>query len=358
MKIIAITMVKNEQDIIEPFVRHNLQYVDRVYVLDHFSNDQTPVLLNRMRDEGLAVLPLHADQRLRAGAYLQSEIMTQLFVYVHDREKQGGYLFLDADEFLDHPDGRRGLEWEFESVNHSEIIYVPWRTHVIPVDAAESYLLDPPRSFTHRRAHENPEIFKAMLRIDANRRTPKLGVAQGNHETISRSTLAGSAVKRVLGLKSYRNLPGSKSRKLALRHYPVRSSEQIFQKAVLGWLSTLQKYPSARAQQINSQWRVIFDELLSMESIDIRRLHEVSVSYAQTGNDCDVIYDDSIQFEYNRKYKMQTIPQFTLVLQELERRAIAQGYIANSFWGQFSKMLTRLRSRLQPNTARFMDNSG
>jgi len=355
MKTIAIAMVKNEQDIIEPFVRHNLKYIDRIYVLDHFSNDQTATLLQKMRSEGLAVVPMQAKGHLHAGAYLQSEIMTQLFSLVHEREKHGCYIFLDADEFLDHRDGRLGLEREFESVGHAEVVYVPWRTHVVPADATPGYFADPPRSFTSRRAHENPEIFKAMLKIVENHRLPNIEIAQGNHNIVARSNSVSSVVNRALGFKSYRVLRGSKSLELVIRHYPVRSGEQVFQKAVLGWLSILQKYPSAREKNINSQWRVIFDELLNNQPIDTCRLHEISVSYAQDFNDCDVIYDNSAHYNYTRRYGMNRNFQITLILKELERRAIAQGHVTNSFLNRITKRIVRFWAGHKARAVQFSD---
>ena len=41
MKIIAITMVKNEMDVIESFVRHTLTFADELIVCEHRSSDAT-----------------------------------------------------------------------------------------------------------------------------------------------------------------------------------------------------------------------------------------------------------------------------------------------------------------------------
>ncbi|MDE2446855.1 MAG: glycosyltransferase family 2 protein, partial [Alphaproteobacteria bacterium] len=44
----AISMVRNEQDIIEPFVRHNSALVDLLFVLDNCSTDHTRQILREL----------------------------------------------------------------------------------------------------------------------------------------------------------------------------------------------------------------------------------------------------------------------------------------------------------------------
>jgi hypothetical protein len=41
MRVVGITMVKNEADIIEAFVRHNLRFLDALVVVEHASADGT-----------------------------------------------------------------------------------------------------------------------------------------------------------------------------------------------------------------------------------------------------------------------------------------------------------------------------
>ena len=55
MKIVAISGVRNEADIIEPFVRHTLAYCDTLIVLDHGSTDATFEILKKLQQEGLSL---------------------------------------------------------------------------------------------------------------------------------------------------------------------------------------------------------------------------------------------------------------------------------------------------------------
>lgn len=73
-KIISISMVKNEADVIESFVRHTMSFVDMMLVADHSSTDKTPEILRRLREEGL---PLFV-RRIYAAGYVQFETMNAL----------------------------------------------------------------------------------------------------------------------------------------------------------------------------------------------------------------------------------------------------------------------------------------
>ncbi|MCI6101295.1 MAG: glycosyltransferase family 2 protein [Selenomonas sp.] len=55
-KIVAISMVKNEMDIIESFVRHTLGFADLLIIADHKSTDRTREILEALRTEGLPLL--------------------------------------------------------------------------------------------------------------------------------------------------------------------------------------------------------------------------------------------------------------------------------------------------------------
>lgn len=52
-KIVLVSMVKNEADIIESFVRHSLTYADELIIADHQSSDGTWEMLQKLRAEGL-----------------------------------------------------------------------------------------------------------------------------------------------------------------------------------------------------------------------------------------------------------------------------------------------------------------
>ena len=54
-RIIAISMVKNEADIIESMVRYTLNYADYLLIKEHNSTDDTRKILELLKEEGLAL---------------------------------------------------------------------------------------------------------------------------------------------------------------------------------------------------------------------------------------------------------------------------------------------------------------
>ena len=45
-KLVGLSMVRNESDVIETFVRHNLTLLDELHIIDHNSSDNTLSLIH------------------------------------------------------------------------------------------------------------------------------------------------------------------------------------------------------------------------------------------------------------------------------------------------------------------------
>lgn len=106
MRLVAVSIVKNEADIIEPFVRHTLAWVDHHLVFDHDSTDGTREILGALRREGLP-LTLYTDAALGNLQQARSNFLSRLAA----REQSADWILpLDADEILTGPGGRAALE--------------------------------------------------------------------------------------------------------------------------------------------------------------------------------------------------------------------------------------------------------
>lgn len=109
MKLVAVSVVKNEADIIEAFVRHTAAWVDRHLIFDHQSTDGTREILAELVREGLAV-DLFGGQATTNLQQQRSNFLTRLAV----AEYAADWVFpLDADEILvasDRPTLERVLE--------------------------------------------------------------------------------------------------------------------------------------------------------------------------------------------------------------------------------------------------------
>jgi hypothetical protein len=52
MRLYSFTTVKDEEDIIESFVRYNMNILDGMIISDNGSNDKTLEILYKLKDEG------------------------------------------------------------------------------------------------------------------------------------------------------------------------------------------------------------------------------------------------------------------------------------------------------------------
>ena len=94
-------MVKNEEDVIESFVRHTLQFADFHLICDHMSTDRTREILNLLKSEGLPI-EIFSFDRLE---FALREVITNLLHIAIENYDAGIIIPLDADEFVIKVDG-------------------------------------------------------------------------------------------------------------------------------------------------------------------------------------------------------------------------------------------------------------
>lgn len=203
----AVTMVKNEQDIIADTINHLLsQGVDYVLVADNKSTDSTPEILEELsRDRRVGIAKDNVD------AYFQSEKMSNLARTVSNMGARWIIPF-DADEFWYSEEGKVG-----EFLRASEGKRFPAKVHnAFPSsNGLEELWVD--------QGHEiQPKT--------AFRKFPLAFPTMGNHFAVR---------------------PGEFQEGLHVVHFPWRSKEQLRQKSRTGSLAL--KLANADAG-IGSQW--------------------------------------------------------------------------------------------------------
>ena len=222
MRLCAATIVRNEADIIEAFVRHNLAFLDHLTVVDHGSFDGTSEILEALGREGLPVRVMR-DERV---GFFQPEVLTPL---ARDLLAAGAeFVFmLDADEFL-RVGSRAALERVLARVPAGMHALAPWITYI--PDFAAPAGADPLVSL--RSARRLPADQGLPPKVVVSRRfleTPTAFVAMGNH--------------RVLPSDSAPDAPCPHARippeALAIAHVPIRSASQFTRKVAIGWLAHL-----------------------------------------------------------------------------------------------------------------------
>lgn len=197
MAVIAVTMVKNEADVIETTVRHMAAQVDHVIVADNGSTDATRDILAELPCEVLD----DPDP-----AYYQSFKMTRLAHYAADLGADWVVPF-DADEIwlaasgtiaeqLRDCEGQIAPAWLFDHV----------------VSDTDPVGMAPQQAMGHRM-RERTRLHKVAARC-----APGLVIAMGNHQ----ATYPDS--QPVLTCWDL----------LEVRHFPIRSPQQFIRKARQG----------------------------------------------------------------------------------------------------------------------------
>lgn len=215
MRIASISLVKNEADIIECFVRHNMVFVDKMYIIDDRSTDTTPEILRRLAEEfpNLSLVP--DDWR---GGFFQGPRTTKLMDHALTEEEWDIVAALDADEFIAAP-SRQVLEEDLAAIPtgmagaFGEICYIP-----SPQD--DPAIVDPRHRILTSINRNGPDGFKAIVPRSL-RRHGHVAYDNGNH----RVTFEGVT------------MPNWRLPRVMLAHYPVRSIDQAILKALMHYVA-------------------------------------------------------------------------------------------------------------------------
>ena len=255
MNLWAVTMVRNEDDVIEAFVRHNLAFVDGLLVLDHRSSDATPQVLARLKDEGLPLWCVHdAD-----AAFYQGDRISRLARECFQSGEADFVMALDADEFIRAP-SRARIEEALAGVPPGHYAAHEWRSYV-------------PLSFD---AGFGPQSLRMRLRVEPAVRSkviiprsfldrPECSVSEGSHWIVD--TRTGHPLPHVALRPDIS----------ALAHCPVRSARQFEAKARHGYAAV----QAAGADKIGiaSHWREFQVDLSSGMALSDERLRLTAANY-------------------------------------------------------------------------------
>jgi len=283
-KLLGISVVKNEQDIIEPFVRHNLQFLNRLIVLDNGSVDRTTEILEELQREYPTLVVGHDDEF----GHKQRQRMNRMLIEAQSTYQPDFVMPLDADEFLGASDRNTFLE-ALKSIPCGGCGVLPWQTFVITPDTVGVCEADPPSSFQWRRRKELPLYSKVVLRTAGKNRCD-FELDFGSHNAIS-------ITDREVGRVSLETL--------RLLHFPVRSRDQFVARIVVGWMANLTRDPNVRSTGLGWQKRDNFDRIAQGQTVDTATLCESSLLYAQDSRPIDWQADvvaEAPKLAYERRY--------------------------------------------------------
>ncbi|MGB7968230.1 MAG: glycosyltransferase family 2 protein [Methanobacterium sp.] len=255
-------MVKNEMDIIESFIRYNLNIVDGMIILDNNSSDNTLTIIKNLMDEGLSVFYIEDED----SEYGQDKKMTNLLNIAVDKFDADIIIPLDVDEFITSKD-RGNPRKLLEKLDSQSYYLVKWKTY-IPYFDKKIHSKFIPSQITFARDEEFEKYYKVIIPSELVKNySVKLSV--GNHEIIYE--------------EKYKNIIKSEYKPdLCLAHFPLRSREQTLSKIVIGWISSLHRENRVKGESFH--WENIFNTLKEIEEISNEDVTNLATEYALKGD--------------------------------------------------------------------------
>lgn len=257
MKLWGVAMIRNEADIVEAFVRHNLTILDGLVVVDHGSTDATMDILKALHSEGLRLTMLRND----APGYLQAEITTTAARHAFARGGADAVIPLDADEFLKVP-SRSALERAIAMIPAAHFASIAWRTYVPPLADAHAdmvALIRASRRIAVEPEHP-PEVRHKVLLTRDFAADPTANIVMGNHGVVLGNHVVLSPRMPQVELPAVM---------ITVCHLPVRSAPQFIVKITIKRLARL---AAARDYPPGSNVRRAWDAICRGEPLTSARM--------------------------------------------------------------------------------------
>ncbi len=233
-RIVAVTRVLDEADIIEAFVRHTAVYAGHHVILDNGSRDGTLEILRSLKMEGLSLTIL---QNITASFY-QKELNTYLYRYAARTCRADWVLCLDADEFIDDRALEAGLTTTLERLAADGILCA-----TVPLTNFERAADDPDEAIVPLRMRRHGPVLPVKKVFVQGRIAATTDIANGNHS----ATYDGVHLDEHL-------IPG-----LTLAHYSHRSPYQRVVKCVRGWSKVTAAGSAEVAKRTSYHYRGLFE---------------------------------------------------------------------------------------------------
>lgn len=256
--LVGLAVVKNEADIIEAMIRHNLHFLDALVVVDNASADQTAQIVAALAQEFPGRLLLRHDPRL---GHLQQQILNALLRELGANNDIACFVPLDGDEFLraDPAQLRACLLAETRPV------HLPWVTYC-PTAQDDASQPNPVLRITHRRKKEAGQYYKTTF--------PRALVGQTRLKAGSHSVARHRAFDPQV-------VPG-----LTLALFPIRSPAQLWAKVVIGALNMRLRTGAAQAE--GAQWHSLYQQLTSGAGLSHAQFLHEAAHYATRAQEAAV----------------------------------------------------------------------
>lgn len=156
MKIVSMTLIGNESEIIESFIRYNANFIDQMFFISNCCIDNTVVIIRKLKEEGYPITLIEEpdityEQRLRDYKYMRK---------IADECDADWFINLDADEFLTGTGNPRKI---LEHLPLDKVYEVKWKNYVMTEkDDIREYFI-PKRVIYGRQNNAANDVTKVIL---------------------------------------------------------------------------------------------------------------------------------------------------------------------------------------------------
>jgi hypothetical protein len=259
MRLLGCAIVRDESDIIELMVRHNLAYLDGLAIIDHASTDGTSQILAALVAEGLPItVTREADPKFRQKAHINA--LVRHWLQASDVD---WFFVIDADEFIAAP-SREAMRRTLAALPADRPGRLEWPTYLPDFEPG----LPLAARLAHPRRVTDPgHAFRKMALPRAALSPAGIEIGFGQH-------VLESAQPEVVVPEPF-PVPRDE---IAIAHVPIRSPEQFALKVTTGWLSLVAGERRRVAEA--GQWRDAFDLIVRGASIDRAMLERFAANYS------------------------------------------------------------------------------
>ena len=256
MRLAAVSMIRNESDLILPFLRQCAELFDEVLVADIQSTDGTGAALRGFADPRLRIQAYNVDRQEKYQSALMNTLSREAFSRGAD-----WVFFLDADEFLDIAN-RSELECYLQDFG-SDVLMAPW-INLVPSHYGSYRSFDTTQTFfwSGRTSIYSKVAISSLFAAN----NPDYYVHEGSH-AVSPTPTANPIVDR----------PG-----LPILHVPIRSLDRFKLKIGSARRLTLAKHNRLKHEGVHVE---IIDDLLSAGSVEPAELNFIAANYGERMDD-------------------------------------------------------------------------
>lgn len=268
MKLVAISRILDEADIIEAFIRHTAAFCCHHIILDNGSTDGTIEILKSLSQEGF---PLSVYQNLSV-SFSEQAFMTFMFKNAVTNHAADWVICLDGDEFIDDRLLDGGLNNFLDAErNKIDCIRLPWVQYQYTREDNSSEIIVPKRII---KCAPPVEDYKVI--VNARLIAKNITIDNGGHGVL----INGNKLSDAPILDRVR-----------LAHYSERSPFQTVVKFTRGWVKAKAAGQLITSQNISWHYKGPF-EILKQRPEDLLR----SEWFMKYKNESSVLKTDPIDY--------------------------------------------------------------